>query len=210
MRRDARTQAPVGAHDADVVPHEAAQLVPVVGDDDRLVAGRGLRRGPSRARRAAAQSSGCCGERARGAVAEHQPLEQRVGGEAVGAVQAGAGDLADRPQAGQAGAAVAIDHHAAAHVVRRGHHRDGLAGEVDAERLGARVDVGEALAQEVGRLVRSCRATRSRRRVRFISKSMARATTSRGARSFMRVVALHEGGAVGAAAARRPRRAAPR
>ncbi len=35
-------QAGVGADDADVVPHGAAELVPVVGDHDRLVAGDGV------------------------------------------------------------------------------------------------------------------------------------------------------------------------
>jgi hypothetical protein len=38
---------------------------------------------------------------ARGARAEHEALAERVGGEAVGAVQAGAGALADRVEAGQ-------------------------------------------------------------------------------------------------------------
>jgi len=49
-------QARVAAHDADVVPHQAPQLVPVVADDNGLVAGRGgacLPFGHARVRRAA-------------------------------------------------------------------------------------------------------------------------------------------------------------
>ena len=51
--------------------------------------------------------------------AEHEALRQRVGGEPVGAVQAGAGGLADRVEAGHAGAAVEVGDDAAHHVVAR-------------------------------------------------------------------------------------------
>src|SRR5439155_13825246 len=49
QERDARAgagEAPVAAHDADVVPHEAAELIPVLRDHDRLVAVGGAARVP--------------------------------------------------------------------------------------------------------------------------------------------------------------------
>ena len=68
-------------------------------------------------------------------------------------MQAGAGGLADRVQAGDVGAAVQVGHDAAAGVVRGRHHRDRLLGDVDAEFQAARVDGREVLLEEFGRLV---------------------------------------------------------
>jgi hypothetical protein len=91
-----------------------------------------------------------------GGAGKHHAFEQRVAGQAVGAVQAGAGGLAHGVQARQVGAAVQVGDHAAAGVVRRGHHRNGLLGDVDAQLQAARVDVGEVLlaGSSIGRLVR--------------------------------------------------------
>ena len=91
-----------------------------------------------------------CGRRGR----KHQAFQQRVAGQAVGAVQAGAGDLADGVQAGHVGAAGEVGHDAAAGVVRGRHHRDGFAGDVDAQFQAARVDIGEMLA--AGKLAGLC------------------------------------------------------
>src|SRR5579859_1788272 len=144
-------EARVRAHDADVVPHQAAHLVPVLRDDDRLVARGG----------AAHLPLGDLGpglatvhllERLGGAVGEDQALEQRVGGEAVGAVQPRRGALADGVEARDGGAPLEVRRHAAAHEVRRGHDGDGLLGDVDAPAQALLVDVGEALAHE-GRLL---------------------------------------------------------
>ena len=73
----------------------------------------------SRLRRAAA------GARVGGdPLGEHQALQQRVGGQPVRAVHAGAGDLAAGVQAGHGGAAVQVGAHAAAGVVGGGGDRD--------------------------------------------------------------------------------------
>ena len=46
-----------------------------------------------------------------------------------------------------------VGHHPAAHVVGRGHHRDGLTGDIDAVLQAFLIDVGEAALDEVRRLV---------------------------------------------------------
>ena len=83
-----------------------------------------------------------------GAMSEDEPLEERIGGESIGAVQARAGSLADGEEPGQRGLAVEVGAHAAADVVRRGHHRDGLLRHVDPEGEARLVDVREVLDEE--------------------------------------------------------------
>ena len=61
-----------------------------------------------------------------GRLAEHEAFEQRVGGEAVGAVQPRLRAFARRIEAGQIGAALEIDDDAAAGIMLRGHDRDRL------------------------------------------------------------------------------------
>ena len=86
---------------------------------------------------------------------EHHAFQQRVAGQAVGAVQAGAGGLADGVQARHVGAARQVGEHAAAGVVRRRHHRDRLARDVDAQLQAARVGCwGSARAGRPAALVR--------------------------------------------------------
>ena len=63
-------------------------------------------------------------------------------------MQAGAADLADGVQAGDVGAAVLVHHHAAAGVVRGRHHRNGLAGQVEAQFPTTAGDGGKALLNE--------------------------------------------------------------
>ena len=88
-----------------------------------------------------------------GAVRVNERLEQRVAGEPVCAMQAGAGDLANRVQAGQVRFAVLADPHAAALIMRRRHDRDRFLGDVDAVPQAGLVDVREAIHQEPRRLV---------------------------------------------------------
>ena len=142
----------VGAHDAHIVPHEAAQLVPVVRYDDGLV---GVLHAAVVPRGHGGQFCGrrCCNGLSGGA-GEHHAFEQRVAGQAVGAMQAGAGHLAHGVQTGQVGAARQVGQHAAAGEVGGGHHGDRLLGDVDAQRRAVREDVGEVLLQKRGALVR--------------------------------------------------------
>ncbi|OQA33603.1 MAG: hypothetical protein BWY56_02021 [Acidobacteria bacterium ADurb.Bin340] len=57
-----------------------------------------------------------------------EPFQQAGGGQAVGAVQAGAGHFARGEEARQAGATIQVHGHAAAEVVGGGNHGNGLAG----------------------------------------------------------------------------------
>ena len=91
-------EALVGAHDADVRPHEAADLVPVQRHDDRVV-GVGRVRRTTTARRARGGSRGASRTAVGGARREHHAFEQRVRREAIRAVQAGERALADRVEA---------------------------------------------------------------------------------------------------------------
>ena len=74
--------------------------------------------------------------------AKTSPSSRLLRGQPVGAVHAGAGDLAAGVEAGDGGAAVEVGAHAAAGVVRRRRDRD---------RLGDRVDAGLAAARDDGR-----------------------------------------------------------
>src|SRR5438094_368666 len=158
QERDARAgagEAPVAAHDADVVPHEAADLVPVLRDHDRLVAVGGVAGIPgTHVRPAPAILAEARAGVAGGAVREHQRLEERVRGQTVGAVEPRARHLAAGVEALERGRAVQVREHAAAGVVGRGHDRDRLPRHVDAEAAAGLVHGREAAAHELRVTVR--------------------------------------------------------
>src|SRR5581483_7649927 len=108
-------EAPVGADDADVVPHQAPDLVPVVAHHHGVVGRARVTRIPGgHLRRAvAADVADVVG----GAGAEHHRLQQRVGGQPAGAVQPGHRHLADGVQILHRRAPVLVDQHAATAVV---------------------------------------------------------------------------------------------
>ena len=81
---------------------------------------------------------------------EYHALHERVAGQAVGAVQAGAGGLTHGVKTFEVGAPGQVGHHPAAGVVGGWHHRYGFPGDVDAQLGAARQDVGEMLLQELG------------------------------------------------------------
>ena len=83
----------------------------------------------------------------------YQALQQRIRRHAVGTVQTGIADLTDGVQPVEIGAAVLIDHHAAAGVVRRRDDRDRLSGQIEAQRQQLLVDHREVLGDELRRLV---------------------------------------------------------
>jgi hypothetical protein len=100
-------QALVGADDADIIPHEAAQLVPIVGDDDHFVGVEGLAGMPGRN----LEGDGRLWAEARlfgGAMGADERFEQGIAGQPIGAVQAGAGHLAHGVKSRDVGAAIDI------------------------------------------------------------------------------------------------------
>src|SRR5690606_39828611 len=142
-----------GAHDADVVPHETPQLIPVVRNDHGFVGVDHLRFVPVfylyRCR--------CGGQRAfdrlgTGAAID-KTLQQRVACHAIGAVQSGEGGFANGVQVFHIGATFEIDDDTAAGVVRGRYDGNWIARDVDAELEAARLDGGEVVENELGRFV---------------------------------------------------------
>jgi len=86
-------------------------------------------------------------------MAADEGFEERIAGEAVGAVQAGAGHFAGGMEPGHRGASAHVGGDAAAEVVRRRHDGDGLLGHVEAVLPAGGVDVREAPLQERRALV---------------------------------------------------------
>ena len=93
------------------------------------------------------------GDRVAGAGAEDGTLQQRVRGEPVRTVHAGAGDLADRVEAGDRRAALDVGDDPAHQVVRGRSHRDRVARPVEAAIAHGAVDRGEAAREERGALL---------------------------------------------------------
>ena len=91
---------------------------------------------------------------ARGLVGVDHRFDQRVRGQAVGAVQSRARGLAQRVEPFHGGFAVGVDLHAAAAVVRRRGHGNPVFGDVDADRAAFLVDVREMALHGLGVLVR--------------------------------------------------------
>ncbi len=140
-------EAQVGAHDSDVGAHDLVHLadalgyehhlfgvarplvVPVGHVGTELVVGRVFNRV------------------AGGRVGVDYRLNQRVGGQAVAAVEPGAGTFADGVEALDRGFGVGVDLDSAAEVVGGGSHGNRFAGYVDAEAEAVGVDVGEVAAR---------------------------------------------------------------
>ena len=139
--------------------------------------GRAARR---RGRRPGAPGAGSRPRRERRAAPEHEALAERVRGQPVGAVHAGAGALARRRR-GRASVerAVEVGHDAADHVVRGRRDRDQIAARVEPDARERFDDVRERARVAP----RACRAARSRPRRRAAARRSPRATSSRGASS---------------------------
>ncbi len=88
------------------------------------------------------------GEAGSGAVGADDGFEEGVAGEAIGAVQTGAGDLTNGVQPGEAGSSLLIGDHPAALVMGGRHHRDRFLGDVNSMVLAGGVDVGEPAHDE--------------------------------------------------------------
>jgi len=80
---------------------------------------------------------------------EYQAFEQRIRGQSIGTVQAGAGSFAGDVEAGHVGAPVEVADDAAAGVMSGWYDRDRVAGDVDAEFEAAGVDIREMRPNEI-------------------------------------------------------------
>src|SRR6185312_13042771 len=88
------------------------------------------------------------------ALAEYQPLQKRIAGEAVGPVHSCASDFTRCVEACQAGASIQIGLHAAHGVVRSGSHGDHVRSDVDVVLQTSVVNAREALVDQIWILVR--------------------------------------------------------
>ena len=80
-------------------------------------------------------------------VGEYDGFEERIRSQAIGPVQAGAGDFSHGEKAGQGGLAAEVGGHAAAEVMGGGNDRCRLLGEVEAGLETGGVDMREALGE---------------------------------------------------------------
>ena len=134
-----------------------------------------------------------------GACSEHEAFGERVGGEAVRAVHAGARALADRVEAGQGGAPVQVAHDAADQVVGGGSDRDGLALGVKAGLVAGGEHVREA-----------CWVDRAQVERDVVAAVCVHPVENRGSELIARRKLVGEATARRRRAASPPRRAAPR
>jgi chromosome segregation protein len=121
------------ADDADVVPHEAAELVPVLRDDDRLVGRCPPRPRPSRARRATASSLVASLSASAARWPKTSPSRSEFDARRL-APWSPCARTRRWPRGQGWWSALEVRRDAAALVVRRGDDRDGLRRDVDAER----------------------------------------------------------------------------
>jgi len=190
-------ESPVAAHDADVVPHQAANLVPALRDHHALLAADrapGIPLGKL-GRRAASRRDDFA-RRGKPAPAHHGGLEQRVRREPVGAVQPGHRDLAGCVQARNRAASVEIGLHAAAHIVRRGHHRDWSFGQVISKAQASLEDSREPPPDEIGVAMAQIEIHEVQPATLHLGIDRSRNHVARRQLG-VRMVALHERGAVG-------------
>ena len=145
MRR--ARQALVRADDADVVPHQAADLIPHVRDQNRLVRRHGAADPPIRNRRKFLERLWVGTESSCGKSRTDKRLHQRIGRQAVRAVKTGTRALADSREPLDRRNAVRRRLDAATCVVRRGDDRNQILRHVDPELHALVVDVREARHQ---------------------------------------------------------------
>ena len=186
MRCARAFEARVGPHDADVVPHQAAELVPVLRDDDRLVAVDGVARVPVGRRPASWRASVARGDRRVAAARwpKTRPSSSEFDARRFAPCSPVHAHLAERVEPrDRACAPCEIGRDAAAQVVRGRHDRDRLRRHVDAEARGsARRCSGSArCTKSAGLCVMSrntcsepCASSRSRSRARRCRAGRAR------------------------------------
>ncbi len=142
-----------GAHNTDIVPHEAADLGPVLLDDDFFVRIGHAAFVPRQDRGRFVEVVPHREDVARCRLAEDEAFEQGIGREAIGAVQPALGAFTRRPQPGHIGARIQVHHHPAASVVLRGHDRDRRCRHVDPDADELVVNRREMRLHEVRALV---------------------------------------------------------
>ncbi len=134
-----------GAQEAGVGPHVALDRRDKRGHAGFCWGGQGIR-GWCRFGHAG-WGEGVFSHGAAGAGAEDEAFQKRIGGQAIGAVDAGAGDFAGGVEAGDGGAAVEVGLDAAHQVMRGGAHGDEIVCKVEMVLSEEGADAGKTLVQ---------------------------------------------------------------
>src|SRR6516225_4199478 len=140
--------------DADVVPHQAANLVPVMINDDHFIYILSRSRAPFR------QSKGLMifrvfrlQKRFCAALSQHERLEQRIACESICAVQTGASHLPYRKKSAQSRCTFEIGFNSTALVMRCRNNRNRLTGDIDPKSSTGFIDVRESVFDKLRRLL---------------------------------------------------------
>ena len=141
-------QAFGAAHDAHVIPHEAPQLVPVMGDHHFLVGIRDPALVPLAKGRGGGEGLHGFPDMVGGGFGEDEAFQQGIAGHAVGAMETGGGHFPDGMEAMEIGAPPAVGDNATTGVMGRGDHGDRGSGNVVPEFLAALMDGGEVFPDE--------------------------------------------------------------
>ena len=146
-------QSFVCAHDSNVVPHDAADFVPIMIDYNEFIDVLRVAGLPGRERdvdgwfRIFVKAFG-------GAIRANERFEKGIAGQPVGAVQSRASHFADGVKSGNLRSAIDIGHDAPALVMRSRDDGDWLLGNVYSELEAGGINVREMFNDESGRLVR--------------------------------------------------------
>ena len=151
-------QTQVAAHDAHVGAHDLVHLLDVLGDEHFLFVRHGALVVPFRHAVVEVVLVDDLQRVTGGSVGIDDSFDERVAGQAVAAVQSGAGTFAHGIESADAALPVEIDLYAAAHVVGAGCHGDVLPCDVDADAEALGIDVGEVVLGLLGVLVRDVEA----------------------------------------------------
>ena len=123
-------QAFVGANNTDVVPHEAADFIPVMGDYDFFIRVRNLAFIPFRQRGKGRRPVKITPDIFVGGMGEYYTFQQGITRHAVCAMESGTGYLADCIKRVNISPPVFIDNHTATSVMGGRHYGDSLSGQV--------------------------------------------------------------------------------
>src|SRR6266511_4209502 len=145
----------IGAHNSDVIPHQASDLIPVMINHDQLIDVLHISRFPFRQRdflfRSRSRPTSCAQQRA---MRHHQTFQQRVASKPIRSVQPGARDLANCIKPVQTRRAIHVSFDSTALIMRSLYYRNRLLRHVDPKPQTCLVNVRETLLNEFRRFMR--------------------------------------------------------
>jgi len=181
-----------GAHNADIVPHKAADLGPVLLDHNHLIGIGHAAFIPGQDRGRLFQLVPLVKDVRGRRFAIDKAFEQAVRCQSVRAVKAAFGAFTRRPKTGQIGARKQIHHHAAARIMLRRHNRDRPARHIDAKPCQLLVNRREVLADEIRAFMADIEMDVIKTIFLDLRINRARHDITRGELHALSVIILHE------------------